>query len=135
VLSRNLAQRYHYPAIDVLKSVSRLVASVTGPTTRKVMGYVRKVMAVFEENEDMITIGAYVKGTNPAVDEAIAKREAVEDFLVQAVEERAPIADTIRRLGAIAGIQVPPQEVSAYDGEGLAGGQSAEREAVMEDFA
>ena len=94
VLSRRLAQRYHYPAVDVLKSVSRLVGSVTGPVTQKVMGYVRKVMAVYEENEDMITIGAYVKGSNPAVDEAIAKREAVEEFLVQAVEEKAPIVDT-----------------------------------------
>ena len=71
---------------------------MTGPITQKVMGYVRKVMAVYEENEDMITIGAYVKGSNPAVDEAIAKREAVEEFLVQAVEEKAPIADTITRL-------------------------------------
>ena len=66
VLSRKLAQRYHYPAIDVLKSISRLVGAVTGPVTQKVMGYVRKIMAVYEENEDMITIGAYVKGSNPA---------------------------------------------------------------------
>ena len=117
VLSRGLAQRYQYPAVDVLKSVSRLVGSVTGPITQKVMGYVRKVMAVYEENEDMITIGAYVKGSNPAVDEAIAKREAVQDFLIQAVEEKAPIADTIRRLSAIAGISVPPQELSAYAAE------------------
>ena len=65
VLSRRLAQRYQYPAVDVLKSVSRLVGSVTGPITQKVMGYVRKVMAVYEENEDMITIGAYVKGSEP----------------------------------------------------------------------
>ena len=65
VLSRRLAERYHYPAVDVLKSVSRLVGAVTGPITQKVMGYVRKVMAVYEENEDMITIGAYVKGYEP----------------------------------------------------------------------
>src|SRR5208337_4877314 len=121
VLSRRFAQRYHYPAVDVLKSVSRLVGSVTGPITQKVMGYVRKVMAVYEENEDMITIGAYVKGTNPAVDEAIAKREAVEEFLIQAVEEKAPIADTIRRLSTIAGIAVPLQELSAYAVEAKAG--------------
>jgi flagellum-specific ATP synthase len=140
VLSRRLAERYHYPAIDVLKSVSRLIGSVTGPVTQKVMGFVRKVMAVYEENEDMITIGAYVKGSNPGVDEAIAKREAVEEFLVQLVEEKAPIADTIKRLSAIAGIAVPPQEISAYAGEpaadssGLPPG-SAGRDTHREDFA
>jgi len=91
------------------------------------------VMAVYEENEDMITIGAYVKGTNPAVDEAIAKRESVEEFLVQGIEEKAPIADTIKRLSAIAGIAIPPQEISAYAGEGVGVARAAE--AVREDFA
>jgi flagellum-specific ATP synthase len=127
VLSRKLAQRYHYPAVDVLKSVSRLVGAVTGPVTQKVMGYVRKNMAVYEENEDMVTIGAYVKGSNPAVDEAIAKRQQIEDFLLQGIEERAPISDTVKKLSAIAGIEVPPQEVNAYasaagDGAGGASG-------------
>ena len=125
-----MAQRYHYPAIDVLKSVSRLVGAVTGPVTQKVMGYVRKVMAVYEENEDMITIGAYVKGSNPGVDEAIAKREAVQEFLTQAVEEKAPIADTIRRLSAIAGISVPPQELSAYAAEAKAKAAGAANDGV-----
>lgn len=114
VLSRRLAQRYHYPAVDPLKSVSRLVGAVTGPVTQKVMGYVRKMMAVYEENEDMITIGAYVKGSNPGVDEAIAKHGQIEEFLQQGVDEKAPIADTLKRLSAIAGIPIPPQEVSAY---------------------
>jgi flagellum-specific ATP synthase len=120
VLSRALAQRYHYPAVDVLKSVSRLVGSVTGPITQKVMGFARKVMAVYEEYEDMITIGAYVKGSNPAVDEAIAKRDAIESFLLQAVEEKAPIGDTLKRLSAIAGMALPPQEISAYAAESSA---------------
>ena len=117
VLSRRLAQRYQYPAVDALKSVSRLVGAVTGPVTQKAMGCVRKLMAVYEENEDMITIGAYVKGSNPGVDESIAKHQAVQDFLVQAVDERAPIADTIKRLSGIAGIEVPPAEISAYAAE------------------
>ena len=117
VLSRRLAQRYQYPAVDSLKSVSRLVGSVTGPITQKVMGYVRKIMAVYEENEDMITIGAYVKGSNPGVDEAIAKHDAVLDFLQQAVEEKAPIVETIKRLASIAGIEVPAAEISAYAAE------------------
>ncbi len=114
VLSRRLAQRYHYPAVDVLKSVSRLIGAVTGPVTQKVMGFVRRVMAVYEENEDMITIGAYVKGSNPAVDEAIAKHQPIEDFLVQGIEDRAPIGDTMARLAGLAGMDIPAQELAAY---------------------
>jgi flagellum-specific ATP synthase len=114
VLSRRLAQRYQYPAVDALKSISRLVGSVTGPMTRKVMGYVRRTMAVYEENEDMITIGAYVKGSDPEVDEAIEKREAVRGFLTQGIEEKAPIEDTIRSLASIAGIEVPAREIADY---------------------
>ncbi len=128
VLSRRLAQRYHYPAIDVLKSVSRLVGQVTGPATRSVMGYTRKVMAVYEENEDMITIGAYVKGSSAEVDEAIDKRETIEDFLVQAVDDPAPIADTLKRLGGIAGREIPPEEIAAA--EGAAGAAVAAKEAA-----
>ena len=112
VLSRRLAQRYHYPAIDVLKSVSRLTGSVTGPETRKAMGYARKVMAVYEENEDMITIGAYVKGSSKTVDESITKRDPIEDFLAQAVDDPAPIKDTLVRLGGIAGIAIPAEELA-----------------------
>jgi hypothetical protein len=73
-------------------------------------------MAVYEENEDMITIGAYVKGSSPQVDESIAKRDAVEDFLVQSVEDPAPVADTLRRLGGIAGVEIPPEEIAAAEG-------------------
>jgi len=113
VLSRKLAQAYHSPAIDVLKSVSRLTGAVSGAETKKAMGYARKVMATWEENEDMVTIGAYVKGSSAAVDEAIEKRQPIEDFLMQAVDDPAPISDTLGRLGAIAGIAVPPEEVAA----------------------
>lgn len=112
VLSRRLAERYHYPAVDVLKSISRLTGAVTGPETRKAMGYARKMLAVYEENEDMITIGAYVKGTSPQVDEAISKREAIESFLQQTVEDPAPIEDSLKRLGAIAGLPLPPEEIA-----------------------
>jgi flagellum-specific ATP synthase len=126
VLSRRLAQRYHYPAVDVLKSVSRLTNAVTGPETRKAMGYARKMMAVYEENEDMVTIGAYVKGSSASVDEAISKREPLEEFLVQAVDDPAPIADTLARLGGIAGIAIPAPEIA----EASAGGDAKLRVAA-----
>jgi flagellum-specific ATP synthase len=114
VLSRKMAERYHYPAVDVLKSISRLSQAVTGPITQKAMGIVRRLMATYEESEDMISIGAYVKGTNAGIDEAIAKHDAIESFLMQGVAEKAPIADTIKRLGDIAGLSIPVSELAAF---------------------
>jgi len=114
VLSRKLAERNHYPAVDVLKSISRLSQAVTGPITQKAMGVVRRLMATYDESEDMINIGAYVKGTNPGIDEAISKRASIVSFLTQFVSEKAPISDTIKRLGDIAGISIPPSELTAF---------------------
>ncbi len=114
VLTRKLAERNHYPAVDVLKSISRLSQAVTGPVTQKAMGVVRRLMATYDESEDMINIGAYVKGTNPGIDEAISKRASIESFLTQHVAEKAPIADTIKRLGDIAGLSIPQSELTAF---------------------
>jgi flagellum-specific ATP synthase len=114
VLSRRLGERSHFPAVDVLKSISRLTQSVTGPLTQKAIGIVRRLMATYDESEDMINIGAYVKGTNAAIDEAIAKRQAIEDFLIQGIAEKAPITETIKRLGEIANIAIPASEISAF---------------------
>lgn len=114
VLSRRFAQRYHYPAIDVLASVSRLAPSVSGPVTRKAGGYVRRLMAVYAEAEDLIDVGAYRPGTNPAIDEAIAKRDAIDDFLRQAIEERSTIDQTLDALGRVADMAIPPDERGAF---------------------
>ncbi|HAP43161.1 MAG: flagellum-specific ATP synthase FliI [Spirochaetes bacterium GWD1_61_31] len=114
VLTRKLAERFHYPAVDVLKSISRLTNAVTGPITQKAMGILRRLLATWEEAEDMINIGAYVKGSNPAIDIAIDKHQAIEAFLVQLVDEKAPILDTIKRLGDIAGLHIPVEEVQAF---------------------
>ncbi len=127
VLSRRLAQGYHYPAVDVLKSISRLTGAVTGPETRKAMGYARRMMALYEENEDMITIGAYVKGTSANVDEAISRREPLEQFLQQAVDDPAPIADTLVKLGGIAGISIPREELA----EAAVGGDTRVRPSAI----
>ena len=114
VLSRRLAQRNHYPAIDVLSSISRLAPMVSGPVSRKVAGYVRKMMSTYAEAEDLIDVGAYRAGTNPAIDEAVAKRGAIEDFLIQAVEERSGIQDTLTALGKVAGMEIPEAEFEAF---------------------
>jgi flagellum-specific ATP synthase len=120
VLSRKLAQRYHYPAVDVLQSISRLAPVITGPATQKAMGALRKVMAVYDESEAMINVGAYVKGTNPAIEEAISKRDAIESFLVQGVTEPAPIEDTLSQLGVIAGQAIPKEEILSFlDAKGI----------------
>jgi flagellum-specific ATP synthase len=116
VLSRRLAQHYHYPAIDVLASVSRLAPIVSGPVSRKAGGYIRRLMSTYAEAEDLIDVGAYRAGTNPAIDEAVAKREAIEEFLVQAVEERSTITETLATMASVAGMEIPLDEAGAYAG-------------------
>jgi flagellum-specific ATP synthase len=114
VLSRNLANRYHYPAIDVLGSVSRNAGTVTGPETKKAVGIIRRLMADYAENEDLINVGAYKQGTNARIDAAIAKRDAIESFLTQAVEEQSSVAETLAAVGEIAGVVIPESETEEY---------------------
>jgi flagellum-specific ATP synthase len=126
VLSRRLAQRYHYPAVDVLASVSRPQPIVSGPVTKKVAGSIRKLMAVYAESEDLISVGAYVKGTNPILDEAITKHDMIENFLIQAIEEKAPIKESFRSAGEIVGLAIPEKEISDFAGRtGLRAAASA----------
>ena len=103
VLSRRLAQRYHYPAIDVLDSVSRLANKVTSDELQSSAGYVRRMLATHREAEDLINVGAYAKGSNAEIDEAIDKLPAINSFLRQAVPERAMIENTRDDLLQIAG--------------------------------
>lgn len=95
VLSRDLAHAGHYPAIDVLASVSRLVGEVTAKETRAAAGEVRRLLAAYREKEDLIAIGAYQPGTDPTTDAAIATRPAILDFLRQSLDDpsTAGVAD------------------------------------------
>jgi len=93
VLSRRLAQRHHYPAIDVLDSVSRLANVVTSPEMQEAAGYVRRLLAVYREAEDLINVGAYAAGSNRDIDEALAKLPAINAFLRQGIAERATVED------------------------------------------
>jgi flagellum-specific ATP synthase len=117
VLSRNLARSYHYPAIDILESVSRLMPTVSGPVTKKAAGYIRRLMADYAGAEDLINVGAYHAGTNPAIDEAIAKRMAIESLLVQEAGEKSSMAETLKMMADIAGMDIPPEEIGAYERE------------------
>jgi len=112
VLSRRLAQAYHYPAIDVLQSISRLAPHVAGPASGKAAGNIRRTMAVYAEAEDLINVGAYHSGSNPAIDEAIAKHGPIEDFLIQSVDERSSLEDTLTAMSEITGMEIPPEEMA-----------------------
>ncbi len=87
ILSRNLASRNHYPAIDVLGSTSRLMPYIVPSEHREQASQVLELLATYRDNEDLINIGAYVKGSNPRVDRAITYRENIERFLCQDMTE------------------------------------------------
>lgn len=93
VLSRRLAQRYHYPAIDVLDSISRLANVVTSSELQQAAGYVRRLLAVYQEAEDLINVGAYAEGSNREIDEALEKLPAINAFLQQSISENAPVEE------------------------------------------
>lgn len=112
VLNRKLAQAYHYPAIDILQSISRLSKRVNGVQSRKAIGQIRTWMATYQENETMITAGIYQKGNSPAVDEAIDKHLEIEEFLKQEEYEPCTIKDTLDKLSVITGIEIPQEEYS-----------------------
>lgn len=92
-LSRNIAARGRYPAIDILPSLSRLQTQLVGENHRQSAAKLRALMAIYKENEDLINIGAYQKGSNPKIDQAIALRQAIEDFLAQGQYSNIPFKE------------------------------------------
>ncbi|MCI7234648.1 MAG: flagellar protein export ATPase FliI [Veillonellaceae bacterium] len=101
VLSRNIAAQNHFPAIDVLASVSRVMSAVVPKEHMEANRKLRALMAVYKEAEDLIHIGAYVKGSSPKIDEAVQKIDAINDFLCQGVFEVQSFEETIHRLEGI----------------------------------
>ncbi|WP_334319467.1 FliI/YscN family ATPase [Termitidicoccus mucosus] len=103
VLSRALAHANHYPAIDVLESVSRLNRDVCTAEQVEIAGVARELLAVYRRNEDLITVGAYQKGANPVLDRAVAVREPLTRFLRQRTDECTPRDEAFAKLkGALA---------------------------------
>lgn len=98
VLSRDLAHRGHYPAIDVLQSVSRVMPQITCLEQRQSADSLRDILATYKDAEDLINIGAYVDGSNPRIDRARAKIEAANLFLRQRADEPTDYSDTLRAL-------------------------------------
>jgi len=101
VLSRALAHAGHYPAIDPLASVSRVATAVTGERDQALASELRQLLAAHAEARDLIEIGAYVPGTNPLVDRAVALRPPIEEFLRQRVGDQTAAAASYDRLAAI----------------------------------
>lgn len=102
VLSRELAARNHYPAIDVLESVSRVMGKVVPREHQIIAGHLRDLMASYKESEDLINVGAYAQGTNPKVDKAIIIHNDITDLLQQRVEDASNIDDIYDRMVEIA---------------------------------
>jgi len=103
VLSRRLASSGHYPAVDVLESISRVMPSVSSERQRQAATRMLDMMATYREAEDLINIGAYVKGSNPKIDESVSRIAAIRSFLRQRSDERAKFEDSI--LGLISLMQ------------------------------
>ncbi|MBQ1880247.1 MAG: flagellar protein export ATPase FliI [Lachnospiraceae bacterium] len=98
VLNRKIAQQNHYPAIDILMSISRCMSQIATKEHKAVAGKLKNVMATYSEAEDLINIGAYKAGSNPKIDFAISKIDAVNDYLMQTTDSKFEFDDEVRML-------------------------------------
>ncbi len=98
MLSRKLAHRNHYPAIDILQSISRCMSQIADREHKQAAGKLKNVLATYNEAEDLINIGAYKGGSNPNIDYAIAKIDAVNEFLMQAVEDKYSFEEAVNMM-------------------------------------
>lgn len=95
ILSRKIAMQNHYPAIDVLASLSRLMSSIASKEQKELAGKIRNIMSVYNANQDLISIGAYKAGSNPELDNAIKKIGQINAFLQQAVDVKFTAEQTL----------------------------------------
>ncbi len=98
MLNRKLAHKNHYPAIDVLQSISRCMSQVVDKDHKKVAGKLKNVLATYSDSEDLINIGAYKRGNNKNIDYAIDKIDAVNEFLLQDTDEKIDYEESLRRM-------------------------------------
>ncbi len=101
VLSRELANRNHYPAIDVLRSVSRVMVDIVDKRHRELARKLLRTLSIYKDAEDLINIGAYVDGSNPDIDYAKSKISKINAYLQQDVEERATLEESVKALEEI----------------------------------
>ena len=103
VLSRKLANKGHYPAIDVLASISRVMSNIASPEHKKLAGEIKKQMAIYKESEDLINVGAYNRGSSAEIDMAIDKMPDINGFLCQAVGDKVAFEETLIQMQQIVG--------------------------------
>jgi flagellum-specific ATP synthase len=102
VLSRKLAERGHFPAVDILGSVSRLMPMVTSEQHKKAAQKLKEIYATYVDAEDLINIGAFSRGSNRRIDGAITLIGKINNFLVQPIRQRTPLEETVNQLSGIA---------------------------------
>jgi FliI/YscN family ATPase len=102
-LSRKLSTRGHYPAIDPIESISRLMPDICDPEHLKAARIMRKTLGIYADNEDAISIGAYRKGSNQDIDNAITMKPKIDEFLQQNINDNAQLNDTINRIKELCG--------------------------------
>jgi flagellum-specific ATP synthase len=103
VLTRELADRNHFPAVDVLRSISRVMPDIVEREHRECAGRLRDVLATYREAEDLINIGAYVPGSNPSIDYARSMIDRVRSYLVQGIDEASTLPEAIDGLLGLLG--------------------------------
>jgi flagellum-specific ATP synthase len=108
VLSRRLATKNHFPAVDVLASISRLFSTLAIPEQKQLVAKIRDLMATYNDAEDLIQIGAYTKGSSNAIDQAIQFQPAIQAFLRQAVAEGSSHQQTLLSMGQVFGVDLSP---------------------------
>lgn len=101
VLSRKLAHKNHYPAVDVLQSISRCMGQIAEKPHKQAAGKLRNVLATYNEAEDLINIGAYKAGSNPSIDYAISKIDAVNEYLCQDVDDKFSFEETLEQMNSL----------------------------------
>ena len=101
MLSRKLANKGHYPAIDVLGSISRVMSQIVDSEHSLYSKEIKKHMAIYKEAEDLINVGAYNPGSNEEIDEAISKMKSINNFLIQNVEDKVEFVDTLNEMKKI----------------------------------
>ena len=101
MLSRKIAMKNHYPAIDITASISRLMSEIVSGEHKANASKIRKIMSLYKENDELISIGAYKTGSNPELDDAIGRMPAINEFLQQPVDVKVEFSDTVDMINEI----------------------------------
>jgi flagellum-specific ATP synthase len=115
VLSKSLAAAYHYPAIDILNSVSRLANRISAPNTKQACAKMRTLISTYAESKELIEVGAYESGRNPTTDLAVELHPQIEEFLIQDEMENSSLKETLEKLSRITDIKIPQEEFLSED--------------------